>query len=485
MISNQRQYRITKAQLEKLKSAIADLHGKKADLAHVHPVLVRAQEDALSSQVEELREQLAEFDALTTGREKVLEVGSFEELPKALIRARIAAGLSQKELADRLGLKEQQVQRYEATEYASASLARLRAIVDAIGIKVREEVFLPNADVSPKNLTERLDAIGISRDFVLKRLLPRELGAQLLDAAEGKAKDAAAIVLRAAGVIGRVFGWSPAVIFTREPIPIDVAALGTRFKLPGRTDDMRLSVYTLYAHYLALLVLQATPDLSVQALSDDPQVVRAEILSRFGSVDLKAVLEYVWSKGIPVLPLQDSGAFHGACWRAGGRNVIALKQVTASQSRWLFDLLHEYWEATQETAEINRAVVEGGEPLACTEDKEIEANRFAGDVLLDNRAEELAQQCAKAAGGSVEKLKAVVPQVARRADVSVDALANYMAFRLTLDRVNWWGAANNLQTKGTVPFVIARDALMSKVDLTKLNSFDADVLLRAVSSQEE
>jgi Zn-dependent peptidase ImmA (M78 family) len=165
--------------------------------------------------------------------------------------------------------------------------------------------------------------------------------------------------------------------------------------------------------------------------------------------------------------------------------VIALKQVTGSQSRWTFDLLHEYWEATQEPSDADRAVVEGGEPLACTEDKEIEANRFAGDVLLDNRAEELALQCAKGAGMSVERLKAVVPQVARQANVSVDALANYMAFRLTFDRKNWWGAANNLQTKGTPPFSVARDVLMSKVDLTKLNSFDAGVLLRAVSNHEE
>ena len=43
-----------------------------------------------------------------------------EDLPKALIRARIAAGMTQEGLAPRLGVKPQQVQRYEATEYGSA-----------------------------------------------------------------------------------------------------------------------------------------------------------------------------------------------------------------------------------------------------------------------------------------------------------------------------------------------------------------------------
>ncbi|MBM4258372.1 MAG: helix-turn-helix transcriptional regulator [Deltaproteobacteria bacterium] len=43
-------------------------------------------------------------------------MGSLEELPKTLIQARIAGGLSQEDLATTLGLKPQQIQRYEATE---------------------------------------------------------------------------------------------------------------------------------------------------------------------------------------------------------------------------------------------------------------------------------------------------------------------------------------------------------------------------------
>jgi transcriptional regulator with XRE-family HTH domain len=49
-----------------------------------------------------------------------------------LIRARISAGLSQRELAARLGLKEQQIQRYEATNYETASLRRVLEIAAAL-----------------------------------------------------------------------------------------------------------------------------------------------------------------------------------------------------------------------------------------------------------------------------------------------------------------------------------------------------------------
>ena len=85
----------------------------------------------------------AEYDALRTRKSPVLSLKSFEELPRALIQARIAVGMSQKDLAQRLGLKEQQMQRYEATDYASASLARVNAVIRALGLQVHETIMLP------------------------------------------------------------------------------------------------------------------------------------------------------------------------------------------------------------------------------------------------------------------------------------------------------------------------------------------------------
>ncbi|MHB8320387.1 MAG: helix-turn-helix domain-containing protein [Acidimicrobiales bacterium] len=55
-------------------------------------------------------------------------------MPRLLVRARIRAGLSQRLLAERLGLKEQQIQRYESSDYASASLSRLRQVAAAVGL---------------------------------------------------------------------------------------------------------------------------------------------------------------------------------------------------------------------------------------------------------------------------------------------------------------------------------------------------------------
>lgn len=140
MITNERQYRITRVEAERFASALARSDDENAGL---HPILRQATRDSLASQLQDLRQELAEYDTLRNGQIEVLELDSLAELPEALIRARIAGGLTQKELATRLGLKEQQVQRYEATRYASASLTRIQAVAEALGIRIEERITLP------------------------------------------------------------------------------------------------------------------------------------------------------------------------------------------------------------------------------------------------------------------------------------------------------------------------------------------------------
>ncbi len=132
MIKNQRQYRITRAQATRFGRAIAE--AKKRPDRSVPLILRKAQVAALRSQLKDLKAELLEYQALRTGRRVVPAPASLEELPQALIRARIASGMTQQGLARKLGLKAQQIQRYEATDYRSASLARLRQVARALGL---------------------------------------------------------------------------------------------------------------------------------------------------------------------------------------------------------------------------------------------------------------------------------------------------------------------------------------------------------------
>ena len=131
MIKNERQYRITKAQAEEFARTLKQFDNRPSAHLRVNPRLIKAQQEALQSQLDSLRAELREYERLRAGRRRV-PLAVLEELPRMLIRARIAAGLTQRELAHRAGIKEQQIQRYEATEYASASLDRVRKIAQAI-----------------------------------------------------------------------------------------------------------------------------------------------------------------------------------------------------------------------------------------------------------------------------------------------------------------------------------------------------------------
>lgn len=139
MIANERQYRITKAELRKFEQAI-DAHKDYVPGKNVDPRMKEIMADAMRSQADTLRSELRRYEDLREGRVSQREIDGLRELPTALIEARIAAGLTQRALAERLSVKEQQVQRWEATLYAGVGLERLQQVADALGVRLRETV---------------------------------------------------------------------------------------------------------------------------------------------------------------------------------------------------------------------------------------------------------------------------------------------------------------------------------------------------------
>jgi len=137
MIKNERQYRITKAQAAKLDAGLKTFTARSTSDRTTHPRLIKAQADALQSQLESLQRELREFEDLKAGHVPRPDLGYISVVPRDLIRARIASGLSQKQLAQRLGMPEQQIQRYEAIEYESVSFARISEIAEALQGKKR------------------------------------------------------------------------------------------------------------------------------------------------------------------------------------------------------------------------------------------------------------------------------------------------------------------------------------------------------------
>lgn len=135
MITNDYQYRLTRAAADKFRAALAEMKNapRRAD---VHPRLLKAEREAMESQLQDLETELADYVRLKGSGAAHISVGSVSALGRGLVQARIAAGLSQKELAKRLRLKEQQIQRYEQTEYETASLGRLADVARVLHVRI-------------------------------------------------------------------------------------------------------------------------------------------------------------------------------------------------------------------------------------------------------------------------------------------------------------------------------------------------------------
>ena len=138
MIQNQHQYQVTQNKLKDLERGLIELKETKDAL---HPRQFAGRKNSLVRNIDALQEEVAEYESLKQ-QQTSIKITSIQDLPLALIRARIAMGMTQKELADLMGVKEQQVQRDEANQYNSAGFRRIAEVADALKIQIQETSIL-------------------------------------------------------------------------------------------------------------------------------------------------------------------------------------------------------------------------------------------------------------------------------------------------------------------------------------------------------
>ncbi len=144
MIANERQYRITKTQLGRFEENLT-AHDIRDPSPGIDPRIHQAMRDAIASEADELRVQLHHYEQLRDGKVTGREITSLRDLPTALIEARIAAHLTHRQLAERIGVAEQQIQRWEANSYTGVNLDRLQSIADALGTHIHETITYNHA----------------------------------------------------------------------------------------------------------------------------------------------------------------------------------------------------------------------------------------------------------------------------------------------------------------------------------------------------
>lgn len=119
MIKNNNQLAAAKEKLSALEGTIDSIQD---------PVEREPYEELADS----IRTEIETFEAIAAGRVDAFYMDSLDELTDALVKIRLAKGWTQRQLAERLEVAEQQVQRFESGGYQNSSFYRLADVVDAL-----------------------------------------------------------------------------------------------------------------------------------------------------------------------------------------------------------------------------------------------------------------------------------------------------------------------------------------------------------------
>lgn len=155
IIANDRQARDTAATIEQISQALSSEQVLKSMVEGLPHEVIDGVRRSLIAERTELKNLLDAYYEAKEGKPERLQEQAGGDLGGLLVVARVARGWSQKELARRLFLPEQQIQRYEAERYRSISLGNLIRITRTLGVKLSadlsnqfQEQWLPSYTMS-------------------------------------------------------------------------------------------------------------------------------------------------------------------------------------------------------------------------------------------------------------------------------------------------------------------------------------------------
>jgi len=139
MIKNEKQYKITLKKLFGLLEDIDQLQSRSGQLLAKERLLLVS----LQTMREQLKNEVNAYVQLKTNASLLLPERSIDELPDLIIEYKIRAGMTQKEFSEKIGMKEQQLQRYEAEGFSSISFRNLLKIIHTVGLEVSVKGSMP------------------------------------------------------------------------------------------------------------------------------------------------------------------------------------------------------------------------------------------------------------------------------------------------------------------------------------------------------
>lgn len=139
MIKNHKQAESTRRKIVELKEALKEF---EAETTNKNSAKYRLGINSFGGLIKDLEEQIDAYESLVSGKFFCKKPVSLENISDILVSARLAQDLTHKSLGEKLGLKEQQIQRYEATDYETASLSKVIEVAMALNLKFYFERIL-------------------------------------------------------------------------------------------------------------------------------------------------------------------------------------------------------------------------------------------------------------------------------------------------------------------------------------------------------
>lgn len=141
MIKNEKQYKITRNKLAEIQLEIVRIKGSYDEELPAEEQLIMVSLNVMKKQMEE---EIVAYDLLKKKSARNLKARRISDLPSVIIEYKIHSGMTQKEFSQKIGMKEQQLQRYEAEDFRSISFKNLLKILQAIGL----EIFIQETPIS-------------------------------------------------------------------------------------------------------------------------------------------------------------------------------------------------------------------------------------------------------------------------------------------------------------------------------------------------
>ncbi len=139
MIRSEAEYREALARHRGEKKRLRE-HKKRLDEAGLSGQELKRALDPLRSFHLQLKEEIESYERLKRG--DFDELKNLHGLGRTLVALRISLGMSQRQLAEHLGVHESQVSRDERNEYHGVTVERASRILDAMGVECLSEIRL-------------------------------------------------------------------------------------------------------------------------------------------------------------------------------------------------------------------------------------------------------------------------------------------------------------------------------------------------------